>query len=154
MSELETEEEPPIVDYGNGMRGPDRRKRPTPRISRYSFFGGRRRGGGRRPGENVEAFVDRYPNSLLALIGWIAVMNLADSFFTLYHLQNGGIELNPFAAMLLETGRVGFVIWKAVLIGCAILVLCLHKNFVLARAGLVLAAVAYTALVIYHLTLF
>ena len=28
-------------------RGPDRRKRPTPRFSRYTLFGGRRRSGGR-----------------------------------------------------------------------------------------------------------
>ncbi len=143
----------PDVTYGGERRGPDRRNRPTPRLSRYTFFGGRRRNF-RREDEGTDAFVDRYPNSMLLLLAWIAVMNLADSFFTLVHLQAGGIELNPFAAMLLETGRVGFVLWKAVLIGCAVLVLCMHKNFVLARMGLGLAAAAYTALVLYHLTLF
>ena len=130
-----------------------RRARPTPRLSRYTFLGGRRKAF-RRDGEAIDAFVDRYPNGLLLLLGWIALMNLADSFFTLVHLQAGGIELNPFAAMLLETGRTGFVLWKAVLIGGAVLVLCLHKNFVLARLGLGLAATAYTLLVVYHLTLF
>ena len=79
---------------------------------------------------------------------------LLDSFFTLVHLQAGGIELNPLAAILLETGRIGFVLWKAVLIGGAILVLCIHKNYVIAKAGLILAAVAYTILVGYHLMLF
>ena len=143
----------PEVSWGGDRRGPDRRQRPTPRLSRYTFFGGRRKGF-RREGEALDAYVDRYPNHLLLLLGWIAVMNLADSFFTLVHLQAGGIELNPFAQMLLETGRAGFVIWKAVLIGVAVVVLCLHKNFYLARVGLGLAAAAYTALVIYHLTLF
>ncbi len=134
-------------------RGPDRRARQTPRFSRYTFSGGRRQSF-RRDGEGVEAYVDLYPTKLLWLLVWIAVMNLLDSFFTLVHLQAGGIELNPFAAMLLETGRVGFVLWKAVLIGGAILVLCIHKNYVVAKAGLVLAAAAYTILVGYHLTLF
>jgi hypothetical protein len=46
------------------------------------------------------------------------------------------------------------VLWKAALIGGAIIVLCIHKNFVVAKAGLLLAAAAYTALVAYHLTLF
>lgn len=143
----------PQVSYGGERRGPDRRKRPTPRLSRYTFIGGRRKAF-RRSGEAVDAYVDRYPYMLLLLLAWIAVMNLLDSFFTLVHLQAGGIELNPFAAMLLTTGRLGFVMWKAVLIGAAVLVLCLHKNFALARMGLGLAAAAYTALVVYHLTLF
>jgi len=134
-------------------RGPDRRGRPTPRFSRYTLFGGRRRSA-RREGEGVDSYIDVYPNALLLLLGWIAVMNLLDSFFTLVHLQAGGIELNPFAAMLLSTGRLGFVLWKALLIGAAILVLCMHKNFFLARIGLLLAAASYTALVAYHLSLF
>jgi hypothetical protein len=150
---LESGEPSTDVPYGGERRGPDRRSRPTPRLSRYTFFGGRRRDF-RRGEEGVDAYVDRYPNWLLLLLAWIAVMNLADSFFTLVHLQAGGIELNPFAAMLLGTGRLGFVLWKALLIGGAVLVLCMHKNFALARLGLAIAALAYTALVGYHLTLF
>ena len=53
-----------------------------------------------------------------------------------------------------NTGREGFVLIKSVLIGTAILVLCLHKNFVLARIGIVVAAASYTALNVYHLSLF
>ena len=80
------------------QRGPDRRSRNTPRFSKYTFSGGRR-GKFRRGGEGVEAYVDVYPTRLLWLLIWIAVMNLLDSFFTLVHLQAGGIELNPFAAI-------------------------------------------------------
>lgn len=141
------------TEPGTTRRGPDRRKRPTPRFSRYTFFGGRRKEA-RREGERTDSFVDLYPNALLFLFAWIAMMNLLDSFFTLVHLQAGGIELNPFAALLLETGRVGFVVWKSILIGAAVLVLCLHKNFVLARLGILIAAASYTALVVYHLSLF
>ena len=91
---------------------------------------------------------------LAARLAWIALMNVADSFFTLVHLQGGGRELNPFADLLLGTGRRGFVVAKCALISLALVVLCVHKNFALARVGLWAAAGCYTLLVLYHLTLF
>lgn len=134
-------------------RGPDRRKRATPRFSRYSLWGGRRKSV-RREEEREGSFVDLYGQRLLLLLLWVALMNVADSFFTLLHLQRGGIELNPVADMLLITGRRSFVLWKAALIGVALIVLCLHKNFVLARLGMWASALTYTCLVGYHLLLF
>lgn len=132
-------------------RGPDRRARPTPRLSRYSFLGGRRHvvAGEEREG----SYVDIYGTGLFATIAWVSLMNVADSFFTLYHLQAGGIELNPIAQGLLNLGRVEFVLWKSVMISLALLVLCVHKNFGLARWGLVAASATYTALFGWHLYL-
>jgi hypothetical protein len=132
-------------------RGPDRRARPTPRLSRYSFLGGRRHVvvGEEREG----SYVDIYGTGLFATIAWVSLMNVADSFFTLYHLQAGGIELNPIAQGLLNLGRVEFVLWKSVMISLALLVLCVHKNFGLARWGLVAATATYTALFGWHLYL-
>ena len=85
---------------------------------------------------------------------WVTLMNIADSFFTLVHLQNGGIEANPLAALLLTTGREGFVLWKSGLIGLALVVLTVHKNFPMARLGMWVSAAAYTLLLCYHLLLF
>ncbi len=133
-------------------RGPDRRCRPTPRLSRYTFLGGRRKGG-RRGEEADNTFVDQYSVRLWGLLIWIAAMNAGDSFFTLLHLQSGGIELNPVAALMLETGRTGFVGLKSFLITVPLVILCLHKNFSLARLGLWIAAGTYTALLAYHITL-
>lgn len=130
----------------------DRRRAPTPRLSRYSFLGGRRRAA-RRQEEAEGAFVDRYSTRMWLLLTWIAVMNAGDSFFTLLHLQSGGVELNPVAEAMLRTGRAGFVLLKSVLIAVPLLVLCIHKNFPLARLGLWTAAGTYTALLIYHLSL-
>jgi len=130
-----------------GPTGNERRQRPTPRLSRFSFLGGRRRQAG--PGE----FVDQYGAWMWALLAWVALMNVADSFFTLWHLQEGAIELNPFAALLLRTGRFGFVLSKALLITVPLVVLCIHKNFRLARLGLWVATAAYTVLTIYHIWL-
>jgi hypothetical protein len=142
-----------VESEGRRRLVPDRRSRPTPRLSRYSLYGGRRRDP-QRSEEREGSFVDVYSSTVLFWVLWIALMNVGDSFFTLVHLQAGGVEVNPVAAALLRTGRFGFVFSKAVLISCALVVLTLHKNFQLARFGLWLSTVAYTALVIYHLTLF
>jgi len=131
----------------------DRRQAPTPRISRFSFTGGRRRSF-RRADEREGGFVDRYSIRLWFLILWVALMNIGDSYFTLVHLQAGGVELNPVAAALLGTGRAGFVFVKSFLIALALCVLCVHKNFFLARVGLWIAAGSYTLLLAYHLSLF
>lgn len=116
------------------------------------------RGGRRRSVQRVEeregAFVDLYSPWVLFWVTWVALMNIGDSFFTLVHLQAGGVEVNPIAAAMLRTGRIGFVLIKVALIGAALLVLTLHKNFQLARWGLWVSTAAYTTLVVYHLTLF
>jgi hypothetical protein len=87
------------------------------------------------------------------LLLWVAAMNAGDSFFTLLHLQGGGIELNPVAEAMLRTGRTGFVALKSFLITVPLIVLCLHKNFALARVGLWVAAGTYTVLLAYHVSL-
>ncbi|MEM8710581.1 MAG: DUF5658 family protein [Planctomycetota bacterium] len=145
--------DPPVMPAARRRTQPDRRLNPTPRLSTYSFRGGRRQTVQR--GEEAEgSYVDLYSSWILFWVVWVALMNVGDSFFTLVHLQAGGVEVNPVAAAMLRTGRFGFVFIKAVLIGVALMVLTLHKNFQLARMGLWLSTVAYTALVIYHLTLF
>ena len=138
---------------GFALRGHDRRGSPTPRLSSFTISRGRRREI-RRPEELEGSYVDRYGKVLMAAILWVSLMNVGDSFFTLVHLQSGGVELNPVAERLLRTGRFGFVFWKCALISLALIVLSLHKNFWLARMGLWVAAGAYTVLNLYHMTLF
>ena len=134
-------------------RSGDRRAAATRRFSRFSFVSGRRRKV-RRAEEREGSFVDLYSNRLWGMVVWVVLMNLGDSFFTIMHLQAGGIELNPVAKELLETGREGFVFVKSLLIGLALCVLVVHKNFFLARVGLWTATGTYTLLVLYHLMLF
>ena len=141
------------ADSPGPYRGPDRRQRKTPRLSRYALWGGRRRRA-RRSDEAEGSFVDVHETWLLGALLWIALMNVGDSFFTLVHLQNGGTEVNPVAAVLLNTGRTGFVVLKSSVIALSLCVLCIHKNFYLARVGLWTAALAYTLLCVYHLLLF
>lgn len=153
MTDTTASDRAPAVAHEGPRAGADRRLQPTPRLSRRSFLGGRRRRA-RRQGEGENAFVDLYSVRLLLILLWIALMNVADSFFTLVHLQHGGTEVNPVAGMMLQTGLTSFVVLKSGLIGLALLVLCVHKNFHLARLGLWIAAIAYTLLFAYHLSLF
>jgi hypothetical protein len=134
-------------------RGPDRRGRNTPRFSSYSLSRGQR-GRVRRGEEREGSFVDLYGSGLLIALMWITLANVADSFFTLIHLQGGGTEINPIADFLLRAGLTRFVLLKSALVGMALLVLCVHKNFRIARIGLWTAAGAYTLLIAYHVALF
>jgi len=115
-----------------GYGGPDRRNRPTPRLSRYSFLGGRRHAV--HVEEREGTYVDLYGAWLFFTIAWVALMN-------------------PIAQTLLDLGRTEFVLWKSVMISLALMVLCVHKNFVLAKWGLVAATATYTALFGWHLYL-
>ena len=143
----------PTQPSDSNRRNPgDRRRSSTPRISRYSLFGGRRMTP-RREEEREGAFVDRHDWPLVAVLAWVAIANVADSFFTLHHLQAGGIELNPIAEELLRAGHFGFVSIKCALISLALMVLLMHKNFAAARFGIWIAGVAYTLLFAYHLIL-
>jgi hypothetical protein len=145
----------PGADAGESAtwRGKDRRQQKTPRLSRWTFLGGRRREP-RRGEERDGSFVDLYGTGLLLALMWIALANVADCFFTLVHLQSGGAEVNPVADLLLRTGLLNFVLLKSGLVSVALLVLCLHKNLRIARIGIWGAAIAYGILIVYHLALF
>ena len=126
----------------------DRRKRPTPAFSRYSLFGGR------RASNRSETYTDLYgPGVFAALLG-ICALNLLDAFFTLVYLQRGGTEANPIVDMMLRKSPTFFVFWKTFVLGNALAILCLHKNFRRARFGIVIGAGVYVLLTMYHLFLF
>ena len=72
-------------------RGNDRRRRPTAAISRYSFFGGRRRGDRRSPNA-ANIYVDVYEPWLAGVLVAIGVLCALDAVFTLVYLQKGGEE--------------------------------------------------------------
>ncbi|MBK9383847.1 MAG: hypothetical protein IPN34_03340 [Planctomycetes bacterium] len=133
--------------------GPDRRKRPTPMFSRYTFFGGRRHAI-RREGEREGAFVDLYGPGILMLVLLVVGLNIFDSFFTLVYLQRGGLEANPIVQLLLDQGMGTFVLVKNLVIGFALCMLCVCKNFSYARLGLQIAIWVYSLLAVYHIFLY
>jgi hypothetical protein len=148
-----TEDDGPQVEEG-GYRGPDRRRRPTPALSKWSFFGGRRSRPGRRGDESVEAFVDVYPGWSWVMLTVFMVLNLLDAHYTLLYLQRGGQEANPVAVALLDQGMGVFIGVKAAGITLGAAVFCILNHFRNGRVGVVVALSFYQALFIYHLLLY
>jgi hypothetical protein len=133
-------------------RGPDRRQRPTPMVSRYTFFGGRRRAG-RRGGETENVYVDVYNPRLVALLLLFFALTVIDSVSTLIYLGKGGRELNPLAQWMIDQGGTFFVVAKGVVSGLCLLFVMLHKNFSAARIALGVGFTFYLLLAAYHLVL-
>jgi hypothetical protein len=132
-------------------RGPDRRRRPTPILSRYTIVGRRR--AFRREEEGGNAYVDRYSPRMAAALVAIMVLCVLDALFTLLYLQRGGTELNPLMAAAIEMGVVPFLAIKNGLTIVGVLFLCLHKNFRHVKPVIAGVLVLYTLLMAYHLYL-
>ncbi|MCB9896376.1 MAG: hypothetical protein H6825_00095 [Planctomycetes bacterium] len=126
--------------------------RATPMLSRYTFFGGRRRGG-RRDGEVENVYVDVYSPQLVGLLLVFFGLTVIDSVSTLVYLGKGGQELNPIAQWMIDQGSVFFVVAKGLLSGLCLLFVMLHKNFRPARTALAIGFTFYFALGLYHLVL-
>jgi hypothetical protein len=130
-------------------RGPDRRRHPTPILSRY-WLRGRRRAG-RRTGETEDIYVDR-PSGREWLL-FAAILGLAglDGGWTLLHLDRGVEEANPLMAWFLEIGgTAGFAIAKFGVTITAASFLLLHARFRAARRLMPWVAGIYAALVLVH----
>jgi len=127
----------------------DRRRHPTPMLSRY-WLRGRRRGG-RRDGETQRIYVDRYTSVEVALAAAVLVLALADVALTAIHLAHGGEELNPLLAAVLErAGVAGLAAVRMAVSGLALAVLLLHVRWPLARHGLVGLCTLHVALLGWH----
>jgi hypothetical protein len=132
----------------------DRRSQPTPMLSRYMLFGGRR-AQIRRRDEREGAFVDLHGPRLFGMVLAILALNLLDAWFTLVFLSHGGKEMNPMVQAVLDLGDHPwpFLLLKTLGIGLLCAFLTLAKNFRSARIGLWFVLVGYTALLGWHLYL-
>lgn len=120
-------------------------------ISRYLLFG--RRAGGRRDGEREKVYVDRPGRWVVAAFFAVMLLSVADAYFTLKVLSQGGEEANPVMRAALALGNRGFVILKTGVTFAGTAFLCLHKNWPLGRMCLWIAFVGYAALTAYHIVL-
>lgn len=132
--------------------GEDRRGQPT-RIW-DSLFGRKLRKHGRREGESENTYVDVYRRRDVGLILGILLLNILDAFFTLRWLDMGGGEANPIMDQLLEHGGdFAFLVQKCLVVGLWLVVLIVHKNFRIARVGLLSLFAIYGLLLLYHFVL-
>lgn len=133
-------------------KGPDRREKPTPFISRYTFFGGKRHHH-RRDVEGVCSYVDLYNQRLVIFLLIFFVLTVIDSVSTLVYIDKGGKELNPIAQWMMDQGDYFFIMVKGVLTGICIIFVMMHKNFKYSRLAIMIGFSFYFALAIYHMVL-
>jgi uncharacterized protein DUF5658 len=136
-----------------GVERPDRRAQPTPAVSRYSFWGGQRRGKAYSEG-GERTYVDLYSHKVWIALSFFLMLNLLDAHFTLIYLQRGGSEGNPVAQSLLNAGVPFFITAKNLGIGFGVVLFCLLKNFPNARRGIMLVLTFYSVLTVYHILLY
>lgn len=132
-------------------RKEDRRKRPTPFLSKYTFVGRRR--AARREEEHYNYYVDRLGAKIWIIILIIVLLSITDSIFTLYFLAKGFREANPVMNYAIFLGKPTFIISKYIFTIIGILVLALHKNFRFVKELIALIIIFYISLDVYHIWL-
>lgn len=105
----------------------DRRKKPTPPISRFTLRG--RRFEIRRAEDDRDYYTDRYPYNYLFLILGVVLLSTLDAILTLHLLRGGGVELNPLMSILIEKNASLFMAVKLFMTSICLIFLLVHKNF-------------------------
>jgi uncharacterized protein DUF5658 len=139
---------PRDVDH---RQAPDRRRQPTPMISRYQFWGRRR--GGRRQAEHYRIYVDRPGRWVIIACALVIALSIADAHVTLSILGDGGAEINPVMRAVLALGERPFLIVKLALTLTGAAVLYLHNTWPLGRVSVWIALGGYGALTGYHMVI-
>ncbi len=133
----------------------DRRRYPTPTISRYTFYGGQRKTVRRAEDKIEHIFVDLYSSRLLAIVMSLLILSCLDAYLTLSLIGTGRvIEANPVMAFFLDYGFVPFTSIKFMITSTCIVILCMLKNVKITRICLPCAINVYVLVVIYELYLF
>ena len=130
----------------------DRRKKPTPILSRYTLSGRRcsfRRAEDQRKG----GYVDCYGQSLFFYLLVIAGLNILDAFFTIIILESGGWEVNPIVRWAIDSYGSNAWCLKFAVVSCGAILLCLHSHFRMAKVSIMVIAVLFSGIVMYQLLL-
>ena len=130
----------------------DRRKKPTPRRSWFTFFG-RRRIFRRKSDQEKGGYLDRYSYVLFFLLVLILGLNVLDSLFTMMMIDLGGQEFNPLVRSFVELHGDMFWIWRLVIVSIALILLYLHHGFILVRRVIIAVGLIYIVIVVYQMYL-
>jgi hypothetical protein len=130
----------------------DRRKRPTPGLSRYTFLG--RRKSIRRKAELKQGgYVDRYSSVLFFVLISIIGLNVLDALFTLMILDLKGWEANPVVSSVITLYGTKFWIWKFSIVSVSLVLLCIHSRFRLVKELIIAIGCLYVMVVAYQVFL-
>ena len=132
----------------------DRRKRPTPFISKHIFFGGRRKTIRREADRGKHIFVDVYSPILFIAFLSVIALALVDACLTVILIQRGiAEEANPIMSFYLGYGIERFVMAKFLLTAVPAVVLCVCKDFPITKVSLVSALFFYFSIILYELNI-
>ena len=130
----------------------DRRKQPTPGLSRYTFFG-RRRTLRRKSDQQRGGYVDRYSSSLFFFLVAIVGLNVLDALLTMMILDLKGWEANPAVRSVIDLYGTKFWIWKFSIVSVSLALLCLHSRFRLVKEIIIAVGCLYVIVVAYQVFL-
>src|SRR5512139_3594611 len=133
--------------------GRDRRKKPTPFLSRSTFYGSRRRTARRNDDKDRPVFVDRYGERLWIALMVFLMLAVLDAILTLVLIENGiASEANPIMAYYLQSGNLTFFGIKIFFTTFALVTFCLCKNRPYIKAVMLVLTATYAAVVVYELS--
>jgi len=130
----------------------DRRKQPTPVLSRYTFLG-RRKAIRREADQQRGGYVDRYSSILFFFLISIIGLNVLDALLTLMILDLKGWEANPVVNSVITLYGTKFWIWKFSIVSFSLALLCLHSRFRLVREIIIAISCLYIMVVAYQIFL-
>ena len=94
---------------------------------------GRRRAIRRRADRKTHIYVDIYGHYLLLFLLLIVLLCIADAYFTIFHVDQGAQEINPFMNFLIGYGSVYFFTIKYILTILGLVLLCLYQSLPVTR---------------------
>jgi hypothetical protein len=130
----------------------DRRRQPTPGLSRYTFFGRRRRFR-RKSDQEKGGYIDRYSSKLFFFLILILGLNVLDVLLTVMILDSKGWEWNPIVRSVIEAHGDRFWIWKFAIVSVSLILLCLHTKFKPVRTIIVALCSIYLLVILYQILL-
>ncbi len=131
---------------------PDRRKKPTPMLSPYTFWG-RRKDFRRKTDKERGGYIDRYSPGILFFLILIVGLNVLDAIFTIMIVDIGGFEINPLVRSVIFLYGDKFWIWKFGVVSASLILLCLHIKFRMVKAIIFGIALIYIGIISYQLKL-
>jgi hypothetical protein len=124
----------------------DRREGTTKPIGRYMATG-RRYFIRRETDRKTSVYVDRYGHKLLFALLVIILLSVFDAYFTIYHVERGALEINPFMDFFLGYGNIYFFATKYALTAFGIFLLCIYKNVLFVR--IIIASIIFIYLTVF-----
>jgi hypothetical protein len=141
-----------ILEEFEKRNSSDRRRQPTPGLSRYTLFG-RRKGFRRKIDELKGGYVDHYSSRLFFFLVLIVGLNVLDALLTLMILDLEGWELNPIVRSVIDLYGERYWVWKFAIVSVSLVLLCLHSGFRRVKTLVVCIGFVYLAVIFYQIFL-